>query len=311
MTNELSIRSGIAESNGIEIAYEDMGGLDAPPIVLIMGFSAQLTDWPLDFCRALAESGYRVIRFDNRDIGLSTKFSGVRVKGNSLLRAAQFWAFGRPTAVPYTLPDMARDTVGLLDHLGIESAHVVGASMGGMIAQIVAAEHPERVRTLGLVFTSTNEPFLPPPSPRCFDGLFRGPSGDASREEKIAFTVKFLSSLSGRKHRIPESDLFAQAETNFDRSHYPAGMVRQLAAVMGTGNLVRFSRRITCPTVVLHGTDDPLVRPQGGKAIARAIPHADLQLIDGWGHDLPATLIPEITGRLLANIERDGESQTA
>ena len=203
--------------------------------------------------------------------------------------------------MPYTLRDMARDTIAVLDHLGIESAHVIGASMGGMIAQIVAAENPERVRTLGLIFTSTNEPFLPPPSPRVFDGLFSGPAKNASRADKIDFAVKFLRSINGRRYPIPESDLRRQAEAGFDRSHYPAGMVRQLAAVMGTGSLLRFTKQISCPTIVLHGTDDPLIRPQGGRAIARAIPHATLHLIDGWGHDLPSELIPALAKMLIKN----------
>lgn len=311
MPTELRIRKGVADSNGLQIAFEEMGDPTAPPILLIMGFSAQLTDWPLAFCQRLVDTGHRVIRFDNRDIGLSSKLNGQRVEGNALLRAAQYWTLGRRARVPYTLRDMASDTIAVLDHLGIEAAHVVGASMGGMIAQIVAADYPERVLSLGLIFTSTNEPFLPPPSPRVFGGLFNGPAKNATREQKIAFSVKFLRSINGRRYPISESELRVQVETAYDRSHYPAGMVRQLAAVMGTGSLLRFAKRISCPTIVLHGTDDPLIRPQGGRAVARAIPQARLHLIDGWGHDLPNELIPAISGMLIKNAGSAGQTKSA
>ena len=296
------VRTGLANTNGIQIAYEDMGDVDAPPILLIMGFSAQLTAWPAEFCETLLDAGFRVIRFDNRDIGLSTKLSGVRVRGNELMRVARYWTTGRPSDVPYTLHDMAADAIGLLDHLGIASAHVVGASMGGMIAQILADTYADRVSSLGLIFTSTNEPFLPPPSIQCMQGLFGGPGKDATREERIDFSVKFMRSTNGRRFRIADPDFYQEAEATYDRSYYPAGIIRQLSATIGTGSLVKHTRRISCPTVILHGTDDGLVRSQGSKAIAKRIPHARLHLIDGWGHNFPRELIPQITGHLLANI---------
>lgn len=301
MPTDLQIRAGIADANGLKIAYEDIGNPNDPPMLLIMGFSAQLTAWPLPLVERLVEGGNRVIRFDNRDIGLSSKMSGARVEGSNVVRAAQFWTLGRPAKVPYTLVDMAKDAVGVLDHLGIESANVVGASMGGMIAQIVAAEHPDRVRTLSLVFTTTNEPFLPPPSARCFNALFGGPGAKAGRAERIDFSVRFMKSIGGRKYPLSDAQIQDEAEKNYERSYYPAGIVRQLAATIGTGSLVEYTKRIKSPTVILHGTDDPLVRPQGGKAIARRIPHARLHLIEGWGHNFPGELIPDIAAILLNN----------
>ncbi|NUS45114.1 MAG: alpha/beta hydrolase [Mycobacteriaceae bacterium] len=294
-----AVRGGVAEVGDVRLAYEDLGNPDDPAIVLIMGFACQLTAWPDEFCALLANAGYRVVRFDNRDIGLSTKIKA-RVGGALAPRMLRYWA-GRPSSVPYTLPDMAADTVGLLDCLGIESAHVVGASMGGMIAQILAAEHPRRVRSLGILFSSTNQPFLPPPDPRALAALIAKPRGPG-REQVVDMLVKSYQAISSPKYPEPEAVVRAQIAAGYDRSYHPAGVIRQLAAAMGTGSLLPYTRRITAPTVVLHGKSDPLIRPACGRAVARAIPNAEIHLISGWAHDLPPQLHATLTAFLLANM---------
>jgi pimeloyl-ACP methyl ester carboxylesterase len=297
------IRRSTAPANGLELAYEDMGDPSNPPVLLIMGFSGQLTLWPEEFCGALVDAGYRVIRFDNRDIGLSTKLHGTRVDGSVWRRMANH-QLGRPSTVPYTLVDMAADTVGLLDHLGIESAHVVGASMGGMIAQVVAAEHPERVRSLGIVFSSTNQPFLPPPRFLALQTLLSSPGENPTRDQVIAQSVRARKVIGSPKY--PESDdvLAARAARDYDRSYYPPGVIRQFAAVLGTGTLLDYSRRIDAATVVIHGESDPLVRPAGGRALARAIRGAELHMIPGMGHDLPSALLPQLAELLVGNFAK-------
>ena len=297
------IRTGVADANGIKLAYEDLGNPDDPAVVLIMGFSAQLTQWPLAFCDRIVEQGYRVIRFDNRDIGLSTKLSGTRVDGSRALRVAKF-ALGRPSQVPYSLLDMAQDTIGLIDYLGLAKVHVIGASMGGMIAQILAAQHPQRVHSLGILFSSTNQPFLPPGDPRILRYMLGGPGRDAEREERIAFSVQLLEMLNGKKHKFSKDELHSIVAADFDRDYSPAGIVRQLNATLGTGSVLGYSKRITAPTVVVHGTDDGLLRPAGGKAVARAIPRSSLHLVEGMGHSIPDSVIPELAELYLANIQR-------
>jgi pimeloyl-ACP methyl ester carboxylesterase len=296
------IRQGLADANGIQIAYEDMGDRNAPPVLLIMGFSAQLTLWPDAFCALLVDKGYRVVRFDNRDIGLSSKLHGLRVGGSLWLRMGRY-ALGVPSAVPYTLVDMANDTRGLLDDLGIEQAHVVGASMGGMIAQIVAAEHPERVRSLGIVFSSTNQPLLPPPSPAALLALVKGPK-DLSRESVIANSVNARQIIGSPRYPQSREAVEAAASLDYDRDYTPAGMVRQFAAATGTGSLLRYAKHIVAPTVVIHGSADPLIRPAGGRAVARAIPGARLHIVEGMGHNLPPQLLPEISDVLVETFER-------
>lgn len=298
----LNIRRGVADANGMQIAYEDMGNVADPAVLLIMGFSAQLTLWPDEFCAQLVDKGYRVVRFDNRDIGLSSKLSGVRVEGSKWLRMARH-QLGRSSEVPYTLVDMAADTRGLLDHLGIDAVHLVGASMGGMIAQIFAAEFSERVKSVGIIFSTTNQPFLPPPSPSALKSLVTGPA-EPTREQVIATSVKARRIIGSPKYPEPLDAIEAAATRDYDRSHYPAGVIRQLAAATGTGNLVRFSERISAPTVVIHGSADPLIRPAGGKAVAKAIRGAKLHVIDGMGHDLPPQLHAQITSLLVDNFGR-------
>jgi pimeloyl-ACP methyl ester carboxylesterase len=297
------VRAGVAEANGIQIAYEDIGDVNAPPVVLIMGFSAQLTFWPFELCRLLAAGGYRVIRFDNRDVGLSTKLDGVRVGGLSVVRMAHH-VIGRAHPGPYTLVDMADDVRGLCDHLGVERAHVIGASMGGMIAQIFAAQNAARTASLGIIFSSTNQAFLPPPKPAALRALVGGMGKSPSREQVIERIMAAERVLGGGRYTDPDSELRELAAANYDRCFYPAGLVRQFAAATGTGSLVPYAKQITAPTVVIHGSADPILRPGNGRAVAKAVPGARLHIIEGMGHHLPAPLLPELSSLLLENFAR-------
>lgn len=296
-------RLGFAPSNSIELAYEDMGNPDDPVVLMIMGLSAQMTLWPNDFCERIVEQGFRVIRFDNRDIGLSTKMDGQRIEGSALLRLLRT-ELGASSKVPYTLKDMALDTKGLLDYLEIPHAHVVGASMGGMIAQVFCGLYPERVLSTSIIFSSTNEAFLPPPDPRTLLPLMRGPGPDASREQIVRHSANTRRVIGSPAYPTPMEELLITAGQMHDRNYNPAGALRQMAAVTGTGSLRRIAAQISSPTVVIHGRADRLMRPSGGKAVARAVASAKLHLIDGMGHDLPRPLWDEILGELTLNFAR-------
>lgn len=298
--SDLPIRSGMARVGEVELCYEDWGDEKAPPLLLIMGLSAQMLLWPDDFCRELVARGFRVIRFDNRDIGLSTKIKKKVQPMNELWRMTRF-SLGLRSPSPYTLYDMAADAVGLLDHLGIRQAHVAGASMGGMIAQIVAGKHPERVRSLAVIFSSTNQPLLPPPHPSAIAPLMKGPGKEAGREQLVAHSMKLMRIIGSPAYRQPEDELRAFAEKLLDRSYSPAGVKRQFTAVLSSGSLRPWARKIRVPTVVIHGDRDPLVRPGCGRAVAKAIPGARFNLIPGMGHDLPRQLWPRIAGLLQEN----------
>ncbi|MBT0566649.1 alpha/beta fold hydrolase [Williamsia sp. CHRR-6] len=299
------IRTGHAPVGELNLAYEDHGDLDAPPVLLIMGLSAQLTGWPDGFCARLVDHGYRVIRFDNRDIGLSTHLTGVRVGGSAIMRMLRT-EFGLPSPVPYTVVDMADDAVGVLDHLGIERAHIVGGSMGGMIAQVVAGKHRHRTRSVGILFSSTLQRLLPPPHPRQLLAMLSGPGKNATRQDYIENSADALQKIGSPGYPLDRDAALELAATYYDRAHNPAGVVRQAAAVMGTGSLLPHARAISAPTVVIHGTADRLMPPSGGKAIAKAVRHSRLVLIDGMGHDLPEPLWPQITDELVATFRAGG-----
>ena len=232
----MNIRRGVAEANGLELAYEDMGDVLHPPIVLVMGLSAQLTLWPLGFCEGLVAEGYRVIRFDNRDIGLSTKLGDLKVKGPVWKRMVRA-QLGLSSPVPYTLVDMADDVLGLLDFMQIRRAHIVGASMGGMITQIFAAKNPDRVRSVGIIFSSTNQALLPPPKPSALKLLTSGPGKGATSEQYIAHSAKFMRAIHSPNYSFSDAELLEMARASHARSFYPAGVLRQYNAILGTGSL--------------------------------------------------------------------------
>jgi pimeloyl-ACP methyl ester carboxylesterase len=283
-------RSGIAAcgdpSSPIELFYEDLGDPDAPPVLLIMGVGAQLPMWPDGFCALLLERGYRVIRYDHRDIGLSTKMRGQRAAGSVVPRIGRY-LIGRSSPVPYTLVDLAADAKGLLDHLQIDRAHVVGTSMGGMIAQVLAGSHPDRVSTLALLMTSSGKPLSALPAWRVIKLALDPPAKDAPAEERLAFEVRNIAVINGPNFLPTDEQLRTRVETLTARNDYPQGGLRQFDAILGTGSLLRFTRRIDAPTVVIHGSKDPLVRIRNGRNLARIIRGARFVVVDGMGHDLP------------------------
>ncbi len=292
----MQIRTGTARSGELEIHYEDMGDPNDPAVLLIMGLGAQLLLWRKGFCEKLINQGLRVIRFDNRDVGLSSKLTGHHAGAPLLPRMARSLA-GLPSPAAYTLEDMADDAAALLDHLDIDRAHVVGGSMGGMIAQVFAARHHPRTKTLGVIFSSNNQAALPPPGPRQLAAILQRPKG-SSRDEIVDNAVRVSRIIGSPGYPAPLDRLRTDAIEGFDRSYYPAGVGRHFAAILGSGSLRRYDRQITAPTVVIHGKADKLMRPSGGRAIARAIPGARLVLFDGMGHDLPEPLWDDIVGEL-------------
>ena len=293
----MEIRSGSATSGDLKLYYEDMGDIDDPPVLLIMGLGAQLLLWRTGFCEKLVGQGLRVIRYDNRDVGLSSKTEH-RSSGQPLMtRLARSW-LGLRSNAGYTLEDMADDAAALLDHLDIKHAHIVGASMGGMIAQIFAARFAERTNSLGVIFSSNNSAFLPPPAPRALLALLKGPPPGSPREVIIDNAVRVTDIIGSPRYRKPEDQVRAEAAEGYDRNYYPQGVARHFAAVLGSGSLARYDRRIVAPTVVIHGRADKLMRPFGGRRVARAIDGARLVLFDGMGHDLPPQLWDRVIGVL-------------
>lgn len=295
----MQVRTGTAKSGDLDICYEDMGDENHPPVLLIMGLGAQLLLWRKGFCEKLVDQGLRVIRYDNRDVGLSTKLTGRRAGAGLLPRMARSFLGMRSPAV-YTLEDMADDATALLDHLGIDHAHIVGGSMGGMIAQVFAARFPQRTKTLGVLFSSNNQPLLPPPGHQQLRALLQRPA-DATQEAIIANAIRVAEIIGSPGYPAPQERLRADAIEGYDRAYYPAGIARHFAAVLGSGSLLRYDRQISAPTVVIHGKADKLMRPFGGRAIARAIKGARLVLIDGMGHDLPEQLWDKLVAELKTN----------
>jgi pimeloyl-ACP methyl ester carboxylesterase len=284
----------LARANGIDLCYEIFGAADAEPMLLIMGLGAQMILWDDDFCRQLAARGFRVIRFDNRDIGMSGKLTGGKRLGPLELLKLRF--LNIPVAAPYRLHDMALDVIGLLDALGIKSAHLVGASMGGMIAQEVAISFPQRVRSLTSIMSTTGNPKLPPPTREAAAVLMAPPP--KTREEyleRFAQTWKIL-----RAGSFPQDEALdrSRAERTFERGLNPAGVARQLRAILASGSRTQRLASVKTPTLVIHGTVDPLVPPEGGKDTAASIPGAKLLMIEGMGHALPIPTWPEIIGAI-------------
>ena len=284
----------IARANGIDLCYEIFGDAGAEPMLLIMGLGAQMIHWDDDFCRQLAARGFRVIRFDNRDIGQSGKFSGGKRLTPLELLKLRFLKI--PVEAPYTLYDMAQDVIGLMDVLKIKSAHVVGASMGGMIAQEIAIAFPERVRSLTSIMSTTGNPKVPPPTREATAVLMAPPTTTKEEYlERFAQTWKVL-----RAGSFPEDEALdrSRAERTFERGLNPAGVGRQLRAILASGSRKARLAAVKAPTLVSHGTVDPLVRPAGGEDTAASIPGAKLLMIEGMGHALPIPMWPQIIGAI-------------
>lgn len=278
------------EANGITLAYQTFGDPDDRPLLLIMGLATQMLGWHEEFCGLLVDEGFYVIRFDNRDIGLST-----HLRDAGMPNLQKLFTEPRSTAA-YTLEDMADDTAGLLDALGIEAADVVGASMGGMIAQVLAARHPERVRSLTSIM-STPSPAIGPPT-REATAVLLAPAA-RSRDEAIERAVSTYQVIGSPGYPMDEQRLRLTAGIAHDRAFDPAGVVRQLAAIHASGDRTELIRGVTAPTVVLHGVDDPLVQVAGGEATASAIAGAKLVTYPGMGHDTPRELWPDLVREIV------------
>lgn len=275
-------------ANGIQIEYEDYGDKSDPALLLVMGLGAQLTLWPMELVDALVERGFRVIRYDNRDIGLSHKFDGVKAPG--ILRAMLMTRFGFTPKVPYKLSDMAADAVGLLDALDIEKAHIVGASMGGMITQHIGFGFPDRVLSLTSIMSTTGHAKLSRASTEAMKALTTRPK-DAELATIREHGLMLSRAIGSPGYRADPDVIRAKAELNFKRSFYPEGMSRQIAAIIADGDRRGRLKGITAPTLVIHGEADPLVPVDGGHDTAAHIPGATIKLFPGMGHDLPIELV--------------------
>jgi pimeloyl-ACP methyl ester carboxylesterase len=279
------------QANGLTIAYEDHGDKAAPPLLLVMGFSCQLSMWPMSFVKGLTGLGFRVITFDNRDIGLSTHLDS---KGMPDIGAAMMAAMTgeRYAGAPYVLDDMALDAAGLLDALGIASAHIVGASMGGMIAQVLAIKHAARVRSMVSIMSTTGRPGLPAAAPEVSAALITPPASPA-RADRIAHGKHMWRTIGSPGYPATDAELEAVIAMQVDRAPYdPAGIARQLVAIMASEPRHELLKSVSCPAMVLHGIDDPLVNIAGGRDTAASIPGAKLVEVKGMGHDFTEALVP-------------------
>jgi pimeloyl-ACP methyl ester carboxylesterase len=277
-------------ANGIALEVEDHGPPSGEPLVLIMGLGMQLVAWPDGFVAMLVARGFRVIRFDNRDIGLSQHFDHLGVP--NVARDAFRHLFGLPVASPYSIADMANDTAALLDVLGLASAHVCGASMGGMVAQHLAARHAARVKSLTLMMTTTGSRWLPGPSLKVRAALLSRPDDPRSFDSIVEHYVRLYRLIGSPAYPMEEGELRQRVANAVRRSYHPQGVSRQLVAIAADGNRTPMLRDIVAPTQVIHGKDDPLVPVAAGHDLEQRIAGAQADYIDGMGHDLPAALWP-------------------
>jgi pimeloyl-ACP methyl ester carboxylesterase len=284
-------------ANGLKFCYDEFGDPDRPAMLLIMGLGTQMIAWPEPFCERLAEGGFRVIRFDNRDIGLSESLSGEPVPNVPILAVAS--RFGLRLRVPYTLHDMKRDTVALLDSLDIGGAHLVGASMGGMIAHLAASEHPDRVASLTSIMSTSGAHHLPGPPADVRRHLISAPPPDEDRY--VERRMRTLELVGSRTYPADRDTLRERLRAAYRRSFRPEGYMRQLAAVIASGDRVAALRKIRVPTLVIHGTEDRLVPAAASEHIAQLVPNSRLELIEGMGHDLPEPLWPRLADLIIGH----------
>jgi pimeloyl-ACP methyl ester carboxylesterase len=272
-----------ANANGVQIEYETFGDVSDRPLLLIIGFSGQLIWWDEELCKDLAKRGHYVIRFDNRDVGLSSKFE--EADPQDFMELLGKIVKGEKVITPYTLDDMADDAAGLLDALGIKQAHICGMSMGGMIAQTIAIRHPSRVLSLISIYSTTGNPELPRPKPEAMQVLMTAPPRE--RKAYIEYQLGVRKILSGPGFPSDEKWVRKIMAQSYDRCFYPQGTRRQLLAIITQIDRRSALALVKAPTLVIHGTDDPLVPVEGGKDTAKAIPGSELMLIEGMGHDIP------------------------
>ena len=285
-------------ANGISIEYDAAGDAGAPPVLLISGLGVQMIGWHPDFVWAMVDRGFFVIRYDNRDVGRSTWLDD---SGPADVVAAVAGSLHSA----YVLSDMARDAAGLLDALGLRSAHVLGVSMGGMIAQTLAIEHPDRVRSLVSIMSSTGDPAVGAPQPHAMALLVRAPAKD--RAGAIDQSVEVSKTIASPGFAFQEDYVRELAGAAFDRAFHPAGTGRQLVAIIASGDRTAALRRLECPTLVIHGEDDVLIDPSGGKATAAAIPGAELVMVPGMGHHIPPELFGQIADRVAAHLHANDD----
>jgi len=283
-------------ANGIQIEYESFGDTSNPALLLIMGLGAQMIVWDTEFCQQIADRGFHVIRFDNRDVGLTTHFDDAPTPN---VMAAMM---GDTSSASYKLSDMAADAAGLLDALRIPAAHIVGASMGGMIAQTFAIEHPDKTLSLCSIMSTTGDTAVGQPASEALELLISVPPQTV--EEAADRAVLAAKVIGGKRYPIDEERVRARAAEGWNRNHDDVGMARQLVAIMASGDRTPGLREVTVPTLVIHGVDDPLVTPSGGEATAKAIPGAELLNLEGMGHDLPMPLWPRIVDAIVENTQK-------
>ena len=281
--------------DGVQLECDVSGPENGAPILLIMGFGTQMTAWPEEFHQMLRNGGLRVIRFDNRDVGLSQKWDGV-LPDIKAVQAARNAATKPP--IPYSLDDMARDAASLLDALGIESAHIAGASMGGMIAQLVALNHPEKARSLISIFSTTGDRALPPSSPEAQSALMSRPES-SDRDVVIAHALRTRKAYASTRFACDEAHFALSVGAAYDRSYYPEGALRHWAAIIAAPARSDRLKSLTLPCLVLHGSADTLIRPEAGRHTAACISGAQYHEIEGWGHDLPLGVIAELKDKIL------------
>jgi len=290
------------QANGVRLAYEEFGSASDPAILLIMGLGTQMISWPLSLCNGLASAGFRVIRFDNRDIGLSEKMENAHIPRapRMLLRTT----LGLPLKVSYTLDDMAEDLIGLLDALHLNRAHLVGASMGGMIGQIATARNPNRILSFTSIMSSSGNPKLPGAARKVVRTMVKRSLGIEKPNLKNTIAFQRMIGSPG----FPESDeeLKSKVLDSVGRSLHPEGYSRHLAAIMASGSRVKLLKTITAPTLVIHGREDALVPLECGIDTARHIPDARLEIIDGMGHNLPEALMPRLLELIAGHVGQDG-----
>jgi pimeloyl-ACP methyl ester carboxylesterase len=285
-----------AQANGIEITYDTFGDRSNPAMLLIMGLGIQMLGWDERFCNMLADRGYFVIRFDNRDVGLSSKIEGGPPPDLMKLMSGDY------SSAAYTLDDMAADAAGLLDELGIEKAHIVGVSMGGMIGQTLAISHPERALSLTSIMSTTGSPAVGQPRQDVLMALVA--PAPADREGFIDRQVEMFKLIGSPDYPMQEDEFRELVARSYDRAFYPEGFMRQLTAILASGDRTVALAAVNVPTLVIHGDADPLIAPDGGEATAKAIPGAKLVKIPGMGHDLPPALWPRFVDEIVANAER-------
>lgn len=289
-------------ANGTWLEYDVRGPKDGAPLLMIQGFGSQMTSWGEEFPQGLADGGLRVIRFDNRDVGLTQKWHGILP---DVPAAQAAMAAGKKPNVPYTLSDMATDAAALLDGLGVQSAHILGASMGGMIAQLVALDYPAKVRSLISVFSTTSDPSLPRSTPEAMAALTGKPASD-DRATVVAHALKGRRAYASTAYPFDEKRIAALVGASYDRSYYPEGTARHWSAIMASPPRTERLKKLSVPALVLHGTADTLIPCAAGRHTAECIPGARYREIDGWGHDLPLAVLPVLFDEIVpfvANVE--------